>query len=160
MQIELAQAPDTFVLKDKLGSVKLGPTVQIGDFIISGPGEYEVAGIMAEMTEHLVVCHLADMNIAWIIQVDKKLSLKELESIGTTHVLLANLASTQDTVKAMATALSDLEIPLAVFAGRDEEIAELKKAGVTFRTETAPLKLTGGDLLPDRNEVVVLSTSS
>lgn len=159
MQVELAESPQIFVLKDKLGTVKLGPSVSIGDVVLAGAGEYEISGIMAEATDHVVVCHLSDLNIAWVMKLETKLSLKELESIGTTHVLFARLANDREGVKALANVLSELEVPLAVLTGTEAELAELKKAGITCREESDPLKVAASDLLSDRNDVVVLMRS-
>lgn len=146
---------DTVQLKTKTEPVVLGnDCVRIGQKVLSGPGEYEVAGILCEgQALPLATAYFVrdeDLLIAYLTHLDPQVS--DLDDVSETGVLILDIKSDDEPSKAKAI-IKALE-PAYVFligAGATSEF----RAGLGLTSgESGPLKVTGTSL-PLENTVLI-----
>lgn len=61
---------------------------QVGEFVIDGPGEYEVAGVTVYGTPSFHKIYIDEVNICALFNGESKLVQEELDSVGNVDILL------------------------------------------------------------------------
>lgn len=141
---------DHFVIKTKSTPVSLGEKIEVGEQIIPGPGEYDIADIFieslpfSETPRSAVVIRIEGVTLVWIPALTHALSEKSIEILDGVDVLLVPLSTqlNSDTAQGMIKALE----PKAVIyhdGGADTEISK----GIQVE-ETKAFKLTSA-VLPE-----------
>jgi hypothetical protein len=141
---------DHFVIKTKSTPVSLGEKIEVGEQIIPGPGEYDIADIFieslpfSETPRSAVVIRIEGVTLVWIPALTHALSEKSIEILDGVDVLLVPLSTqlNSDTAQGMIKALE----PKAVIyhnGGTDTEISK----GIQVE-ETKAFKLTSA-VLPE-----------
>ena len=153
--MQLVFASDGSVtLKTKQETVSLAETVSIGDYKISGAGEYDVTGIQCEgaVTGPSVsyFIWIEDLQFTYLTALNSEVS--KLDKANGTHVLIADIRS-EDLPEQLTTILKKLEPTyVALFgAGNTEEFRKALglplQEGTTHKMTRASLPLEGTILL-------------
>lgn len=148
------QGPFDIRLKDLVISV--GRELRIGDFLIPGPGEYEVGGVMAEASSTATRFYAEDLACVHLGARTSKLTDEELEQLGAVDVLFFPLGeeglSPKDATALLAQIEAPIMIPLAASVGAID--AFCKEQGNCER-QAGPLKLSRSQLPSEGSRVIV-----
>lgn len=131
-----------------LGSLS-GPAT-IGEFVLPGPGEYEVSGISADVIFlpvplfHFVVDNI---NVAILGAIDRKLTNEEIERLGDVDVLVIDPATSSDVV-------SQLGASVIIPIGKNEKF--LKDFGAESVVPVGKFSVSK-DRLPETTTVVLIA---
>lgn len=108
-------------------TVTFGETLKIGDFEITGPGEYEVGGvIITSPEENLYSLH--DGNVTTVYWKAFNGSIKtDSKDMGQVDALIISLKKDTSTMKTVLQTINDLS-PAAVIPSSPELLDELIKA--------------------------------
>lgn len=157
MQIS-QRSPGHFELKTRDTLLTLNQEVTIGDYQIPGPGEYEVAGVMAEVTVHATRILADDLRIGFLTSGLKKLSDLELEQLGSFDLLFASVnpgGSEPLPAKDFLGLVSQFEVPLVIPILSEAETRQAYQELPQVRRQTGPLKLTSNQLPEEGTEIVI-----
>ncbi len=134
-----------FRLKGKTATVLISDgKIDVGGFVISRPGEYEVAGVdVIVITPKVFRVTLDNISLCYL---DRKLSDEEKSRIGTVNVAILPANSQYD---------RDLEAAYVIPYGESLEkfLKEMGAEGL----QPQPKLITSVDKLPETTTVVVLN---
>ena len=141
-------------LKSKQVTVTLGETVTIGEYKISGAGEYDVAGIQCEGavtgTTVSYFIWMEDLQFTYVTALSSEIS--KLDKASTTHVLIADIRS-DDRPEQLIQILKKLEPTYVTLfgAGNTDEFRKLLglpvQQGSTHKLTRSGLPIEGTTLL-------------
>lgn len=78
---------ETIQIKTKNTTISLGIENKVGDFVLSGPGEYEIAGVEIEGVGKIYLFSTEEMRIAYLDKMDRPLNDLEQELVGDVDIL-------------------------------------------------------------------------
>lgn len=88
-----------FTIKSKQATIELGPEVKIGETVLPGRGEYEVAGVEAEgLDDGIFLIKTEDVYLLYLAQLDRQLTDEELEEVNLADILFVPVGGTQTDV--------------------------------------------------------------
>ncbi|MEK7460623.1 MAG: MBL fold metallo-hydrolase [Patescibacteria group bacterium] len=158
MQIT-ARESGQFELKVRDAVVLLGTNLSIGDYVLPGPGEYEIAGIMAEVTAHTVRFVVDDFQVGFLRSAIQKLPDQELEQVGNVDILFAPVGfegSSGLTPKELISLANQVEARLIVPIKMQENTKEgLQAAFPQAEVISSPLKITRSQLPEEGSRILV-----
>lgn len=136
-----------FKLRGKKATVTIADgNLVIGDFTISGPGEYEVAGVdVICLKDGVFRLNLDDVLIGFI---ERKLTDAEKSQIGTVNILITPAVNSLDTSLEPAYVLP--------FGGKEDLDKFLKEVGTPGIQPQSKLVISA-DKLPETTTVVILN---
>ena len=141
--------PGQFELKTRDTVVTIGPALAIGDYVLTGPGEYEVAGVMAEITPRMARFVVEDFRIGYLMPGLKKLADQELEQLGPVDLLFFSAGGDGLRAKELVALVGAIEAPIAIPLLEDAAQVETFTADLPqAELVTSPFKLTRSQL-PD-----------
>lgn len=146
-------------LKLRETTVRFGTNFTIGTYQVPGPGEYEAAGVMAQVGSTLIALQAEDLAFGYVLPGAKELTEKELEQLGSIDVLITVLMGENgQTVKDTLTLIGQLEAPLIIALTSEEAAREaFCKSASSCEVVVGPWKLTRSQLPTEGTRVVVLS---
>jgi len=147
------QGDGKFKIKCKEGIIETGEHIKINNFEITGPGEYEVAGLSVEMLPGIGMIYAEDMNIVYFAK--DTLTESELEKVENTDILMIP-------VDEKMTAKSALEIankiePKIIIPMYYKSIDEFTKLEGISPEKLPELKVSKNILPEEERKVVVLN---
>ncbi len=147
---------DRWELKTKKSVVLLGETIGIDSFTIPGPGEYEVAGIEAEVSKGIYCFDVEDMMIVYIAKDKKDFSADELKKLADCDILFIPVAGAETMqIKEALSVISNIE-PSVVIPTYYDNLDEFSKSEGTNIEEIAELKINKDDIVADQRKVYIL----
>lgn len=84
-----------FEIKAKETNIHLGEKITVGDFEITGPGEYEIKGVSAESIDGIFVFQSEDINLTYLKR-KHSLNNSELEKVKDTDILFVPVSGIMD----------------------------------------------------------------
>lgn len=155
----LPQSDGSFELRTKETPIVLDHTVTIGPMTLPGDGEYEVGGIMVDISGGITRLETADLTLGHLAPRTTKLTDHELEQLGPIDVLFFSLAGTDHTlpVKEAVALIGQVEAPLMIPLVADSGLLEdfCKSVGSCERVKGSQ-KLTKNSLPTDGARVFVI----
>lgn len=143
-------------IKNKKSTIFLNEAVAIDEFIIPGPGEYEVAGIEADVFSGVYCIDMDDMMIVYLSKDKKDLSADERKKIAECDILFIPVAGADTMkVKDALSIISDIE-PAIVIPIYYDNLAEFTKSEGIDVKEVEELKINKEDISSDQRQVVIL----
>ena len=140
-----------FKLKTKTTTVVTGDKFMVGEFEITGPGEYEVNGVSVVGTPRGFVIEADNLRICLITKTDAKLSDSEVEEFGSIDI---TLVPTDGDVK-MAQQIAKQVDPWVMIPNNFNVTEFLKEMG-TASYEPVPKYTISHDKLPQELQVICL----
>lgn len=160
MQI-VARPNGEYDLRLKELTISVGHDLKIGDFALSGPGEYEVGGVMAEAGPTATRFYAEDLAIVHIGSRTKKLSDEELEQLGAVDVLFFPLGADSLAPKDATALLAQIEAPIMIpFAATNDDIDAFCKEQASCERQSGPLKLSRSQLPEEGSRIIVFDGAS
>lgn len=132
-------------VKTKTETVQLGGQVQIGSFVVPGPGEYDIADIQCEakaLTEsYASFLRTEDLTVTFLATIES--GVTKLDDASSTNVLVVDVRSNDqaDSLKPIVKSIEPSYVVLTG-AGATPEFA----AALGLPPVEAPLKLTRAGL--------------
>ncbi len=155
MQIT-ARTPNSFEIKAKDGTVLINDHIQIGDFKITDPGEYEVSGIMAEVNNTVTRLYTEDMTLAVMRSPKTKLSEEQLEELGALQVLFFPIVSSDFNAKELVNLFTQTEAPLIIPMFENKTILDAFCLSVpSCERQAGALKITKSQLPEEGSRIIV-----
>ncbi len=144
--MEISKVKGDFRFKGKQTPVVISDgAVTVGDFVVPGPGEYEVAGVTVIGLSGKVSRINLD-NVSVLYQ-ERPLSQEEKNVVGSVNILITPANVAPD---------AQIEAAYIIPFGTSEDVAKFAK-GLGAENMTAQAKLvTSADKLPETTTVVVL----
>lgn len=147
-----------FQIKTKVATINTGEQIKINDFIIPGPGEYEVAGVEVENRDGMTFFRAEDINIIYLDKRKKPFDEKEVESIDDDmDILMIPIGGGEvfDPKEAL-TAIGEIE-PKIVIPMHFTDITEFSKVeGISFEKIDA-LKINKSSLTEEERKIIILN---
>lgn len=135
-----------FKIKGKKVAILLAPAgVTVENYKISGPGEYEIAGVDVIFLPG-GVCRLRVDGVS-LGYINRRLTDEEKTRLGTINIVLTPADKELDT---------DLEAAFVIPLGKPEEIAKFARSLGTENVVPVPKLVTSVEKLPEATTVVVL----
>lgn len=133
-------------IKTKNETVTLGSQVTIGEFVIPGPGEYDIAGIQCEsraLSDSFVTfVHAEDLTVTFLSNIDP--GVTKLDDVSSTHVLVVDVRS-DDKPESLKPIIKELETSYVILSGAGATPAFAAGLGLPT-TEDGQLKITRAGL--------------
>jgi hypothetical protein len=148
-------------LKTKNASAILDKSVRIGDVVLNGPGEYDVAGIAVvgfpgdEQPFYSIV--IEEMSVVYFPEKPQRMSDKSKEELGSVDISVVPVnegATVADTMALINSLEPNIVIPIGVSASVEEFAKQAGSAVENIDT----LKITKSMLLPDERRIIVLQS--
>jgi hypothetical protein len=149
-----------FEIKTKNAVVYAGEQTKIGQFILPGEGEYEVAEVQVQVIDSIQVFNIEGMNLAYIGK-KKSLKDKEAEEINGVDILLLPIGGGDyfDPKQAL-NAISQIE-PKIVIPMQYESVDEFIKAGSLHPETLDSLKIVKSQIgEEDQKKVIILNAKN
>jgi hypothetical protein len=154
MQVSYA-SNDSVQAKAKQGVISLGAKVTLGDYVVEGAGEYDVAGIQCEThyAEQALVYLISaeDLTLTFVSKPDP--SCTKVENIENTNILVIDLPSdvTMESVKGIIKAVEPAYVLLIGSGATPEFTSGLGLPpfeGTVLKTSRSGLPIEGTFLVP------------
>lgn len=144
-----------FELKTKSVTITTGPEIKVGDFILPGDGEYEIAGIQLETSQNITTIHGEELNINYLGQRQKALSDSEIERINGSDILFVPVGGDQvfEANQALAT-INQVE-PKIVIPMYFSQIDEFSKLVGNKIEQLDQLKIAKNQINQDQEKRVI-----
>ncbi len=137
-------------------TITLGDNVTIGDFALTGPGEYEVGGVMAEASPTATRFFAEDLTLGHLGSRTKKLSDEELEQLGSVDVLFFPLGEESLAPKDASVLLAQIEAPIMIpLAASAADIEAFCQQQTSCERLSGPLKLSRSQLPTEGSRIIV-----
>ncbi len=152
----ISRSDNTLKIKTATSTVRLNDSVELGDFAIPGPGEYDVAGISAIVFPEKIKTVVLGIEGLQILYLDRPYEIdKDEESFANIDVVAVRVTSVDELKKAEQVA-KDLEPSgLCLFGPIDS--AEFTKELNLNNEPVESWKVQPGSLPDEGTEIVVLS---
>lgn len=137
------------VISDPLGKSMVLSGIDREEFVVPGPGEYEIGGvdIFGEKEVYRVV--IDDISICFFGDYEKKLSEAELDKIGTIDILLVSSTVDGETI-------AKLEARVVIPCGKEEGVAKFVKELGLEGAVSQPKYVISKDKLPETTTIIIL----
>jgi len=149
---------ESFIIKTKGQTVKVGAEIALGAFKIQSPGEYESSGVQVEVIDGTIEILSEKMTIAWIKKA-KILSDQELERLNGIDVLLIGIGGGEFTeTKTAIEVINQIEPKVAIpmYSGNLEGFT--KEEGVKSEGQEQ-FKFSPADLPQDERKIIILNAA-
>lgn len=143
-----------FKIKAKEGTILTGDKITINDFVISGPGEYEVAGISAEQIDGIFVFRAEEMTLTYLKR-KNILNDQELEKVKDTDILFVPVSEIMEPKTALEVA-NQIE-PRILIPMFYKSLSEFQKIEGISPKIMDQLKISKNLLPEEEREVVALN---
>ncbi len=148
---------DGFKIKGKkitITSVPLGKSMILSgldreEFVVPGPGEYEIGGVDIFGEKEIYSVVIDDISVCFFGDYGKKLSEAELDKIGTIDILLVSAVVDGETI-------AKLEARVVIPCGKEEDIAKFVKELGAEGAVSQPKYVISKDKLPETTMVIIL----
>lgn len=151
-----AKDPGKLELKLRDVAIVIGDDIVIGTYPLTGPGEYEVGGVMAEITESIARLFAEDLTIGILRTPKEKLTNKELEELGAVDVFVVPIGEGGLSPKEALGIMNQVEAPIMLpRAAASDDIETLCKSEVTCERQSGPFKLTKSALPTEGTRIIV-----
>lgn len=160
MQIT-SSGSQTVEIRTRDVAIRLAETVQLGTFVIPGPGEYEVGGVMADVGRRTMRLETSELVVGYLrpgtMQAPND---HDLEELGAVDLAVVPVGGASLTVKDAAVAISQLDTNLVlVLPDTPATLATLGKAGVSTTSQAGAWKVTRSQLPTEGTTVVALAAT-
>ena len=148
--------PNLYEIKTKEATIHLDDAIKINDVILSGPGEYEVADVMATgQSSGIFIFESEDLTVCFLDHLKEPPSDDQLEKINDTDILLIPVGKDTLSVSAAVKTISQIEpkIAIPVFC---HELEELAKEGGWPKKEESTLKVAKKNLISENTQLVII----
>ncbi len=151
-----ASHPGALNIRTKKSPITLSDQVQIGEFTLSGPGEYEVSGIEVLGVGQLYIFESEDMRLAYLDKLNRPLSTEEQEAATDVDILFVPVGGGEvlDTKGAIAV-INQLD-PRIVIPMHYHDISDFSKQEGIKPEQIDSLKITKAELPENERRVIIL----
>lgn len=88
-----------FTIKSKQATIEIGPEIKIGERTISGPGEYEIAGVQVEgLPNGIFLLRVEDTFLLYLDRLSRPLTDDELDQVNLADILFVPVGGAQSGV--------------------------------------------------------------
>lgn len=147
----------TLVLKAKGATVIANSALLIGEVVLDGPGEYDVAGVavrgLSTLKQTLWVLILEDIHICILPRQAETLTSEQLDEIGGVDIAVVPVTKESTVAEALAV-VNSLESHIAVIIG-DGDTASIPQGANTL-TLAEPYKVTQATL-PQEERIILIN---
>ncbi|TSC93236.1 MAG: hypothetical protein CEN91_273 [Candidatus Berkelbacteria bacterium Licking1014_85] len=145
-------------IKTKQATITMNDNLKINDFEVSGPGEYEVGGVMVYgLTKGGYVLKDEEFGFCWLVNRDEEIDEKKLEDLPDVEILFITLS---DDLNKDLKNIKIIEPKIIVPAGGPERIKEfIEKEGNVERVD-GNLKITRMSLPLDGQKIYIFNNGS
>lgn len=148
-----------FTVKTKALTAKIGDKNELGELLITGPGEYEIQGVQIEFTDGIIEV-FAEGIVVGHIQKGKILSDTDLEKLNGIDVLLIGVGGGNYTeTKTALQVISQIE-PSIVIPMYEKNLEEFTKEEGVSEEGQDEIKIAKADLSEEERRVIVLKPTS
>jgi len=154
--MKIHRKDNTLLIKTSEVSVKLNDSLQIADFEIPGPGEYDVQGVSAIVLAEKIRTAILGIEGLQFLYIDRPYKVdKDDENFANIDVLAVRVAD-KDELKLAEQAAKDLE-PSGLILFGSLPVAEFQKE-LNLTTETIDkLNITANNLPEEGTDITILS---
>lgn len=151
---------ETIQIKTKNTTISLADEVKVGDFILNGPGEYEIAGVEVEGVGKIYLFSTEEMRIAYLDKMDRPLNDAEQELAGDVDILFIPVGGGDVLDAKTALQVINQIDPRIIIPVYYEELASFtQEEGITPEYVDS-LKITRSTLPETERKVIVLPWKS
>ena len=147
---------NNLVIKTGRTKIVLDSQIQIGEFKIPGPGEYEITGVFAQGFSPKLFSFRTEGMLVVFFEPNRKDIEKNLDGLSETEILILKNGET-DISKEVAETLSRLEPKIVVPIGFKNIAKLMKSEGVVEEVES--YKVSKQNLLAEGRKIIVLPCS-
>ena len=155
------QSNGVIELKTKNASAILDESIRIGDVVLNGPGEYDVAGIAVVGfigDEHpFYSIEIEELGVVYFPEKPQKLSDKSKEELGSVDIAIVPVNGGSSVADTMAL-INSLEPNIVIPIGEVAFVEEFAKQAGSAVENIDTLKITKSMLLPDERRIIVLKS--
>lgn len=159
MQVIAKDGHNELELRTTKASIRVGKTITIGDYVLPGPGEYEVQGVMADVNGTVVRLDASEMVIGYVApDAEGKLADRDLEELGAADIVCLRIGEQGFSAKEAAALIAQIEAPMVIpVATNSEAVTELCGSGVVCEVQSGTLKVTRAQLPEEGTQVITFS---
>ncbi len=156
---------DKFLIKSKDVKIELKGSVDIEDFIIDGPGEYErknvfVEGIGKDSSQTVFVIRAEDLRLCYLGRLKKLLSDEEIKRIGDTDILFVPLGEEGTLELKKANEIITKIDPRIVIPMLYSDLSKFKEIEGVSNGEVESYKVKKADLPSEERNIVIIKPKS
>lgn len=143
-------------IRTKSLAISLSDEVQVGEFTLCGPGEYEIGGIEVIGAGKLYIFEVEEMRIAYLDKLNRPLTDEEQEAATDVDILFIPVGG--DGVldaKGALSIINQLDPRIVIPMYYDDLTTFSKEEGIALIEETS-LKISRANLPETERKVVVL----
>ena len=150
-----------FELKSRDLVIQLNDGIMINSFLLPGPGEYEIGGVMIAQTVVLTRLEVEDLIIGILAPAVAEISDDALEEVGAIDILMFHLGGTNPiTPKHVQTLLTQVEASLIIPIPSDgTDVMGYCTKEMRCETVTAPYKITRSQLPVDGSKIITFAAN-
>jgi len=159
MQVLAKNGPGELELRMAKVSVRVGDQITIGEYVLPGPGEYEVQGVMADVNPTVVRLDAGEMVIGYVApDATGKLDDHDLEELGAVDMVCLRIGDQGFSTKDAAALIAQIDAPLVIPIARDSEaVTALCASGVACDVQEGVFKITRSQLPDGGTQVITFS---
>lgn len=159
MQVIAKNGPGELELRLSKVSVRVSDTIMIGDYVLPGPGEYEVQGVMADVNPTVVRLDAGEMVIGYVApNADGKLDDHDLEELGAVDLVCLRVGEQGFSTKDAAALIAQIDAPLVIPVATDSEaVTALCGSGVSCDVQEGVYKITRSQLPTEGTQVITFA---
>ena len=164
MQINYLGA-DKFSIKTKDAKIELENSVDIDNFLIEGPGEYErknvfVEGVGKGEGETVFVIRAEDLALCYLGRLKKPLSDEDIKRIGDVDILFVPLGEEETLEVEKANEVINKIDPRVVIPMLYSDLAKFKEVEGVSNGEVESYKVKKSDLPSEERNIVIIKPKS
>lgn len=147
-----------FEIKTKSTTITTGQEIKIGNFVLPGPGEYEISEVQTEVIDNITVFHSEGLNLAYLDKRKKNLNDKEVERINGSDILFVPVGGSEVfDAKQASQAIAQIE-PKIIIPMHYDDISEFQKVIGGLQEQLDSLKIAKNQITDDdQKKVIILS---
>lgn len=143
-------------LKTKTATIELDGQLKINDLVLDGPGEYEKAGVFAEVTPDLAHLHIETLVIAVAGQKKRQVTETELARLEDVDLLFVHADNeSADELQTIAKLIGEIEPRIVILVGVQKGETFARIGGQTPET-VENIKMTKSDLPEGERKIYLL----
>ncbi|MBI3887528.1 hypothetical protein HY310_00480 [Candidatus Microgenomates bacterium] len=141
----LSSKSGEFKIKGKKAGITIDSKAMIGEFVLPGPGEYEVAGVDAVgLKDGVYKFKIDGVKVCFL---PRKLNENEKDVVGSVDILITAAVNGFDT---------SLDASYVIPYGPEEDVSKFAKDAGSENLAAQPKLVTSADKLPETTTVVIL----
>lgn len=139
-------------IKTKGSSIIFDENLIVNDKVLPGAGEYEIGDTFFEAGNHVTHLHTEGLTLAFIKKTKKQLKEKDLESLESVDIVLAETANSKEDFARVTDFIHEIDPAVMIITGvADEEI--IKEIEGEKPEEVDSLSISRSDLPVDGRKV-------